>query len=478
MSGNSCRIILAALRGGAGKTLVSMGLSAAWHNQGLNVVPFKKGPDFIDAAWLTHAAGGDCHHLDSFMMPPDRMVSSFMINTAGSDIAVIEGNRGLFDGADVKGSHSTAALARLLKSPVILILDCTKVTRTSAAMVLGCLKFEPELDIKGVILNQIARSRHEDIIANSVKEYCGLPALGAIPKLKEFPMPERHLGLIPPQENNLADKVIKMASSVAEKYLDLKSLQRIARSAPKLKVPAYGLAETRSFTSPPTIGIIRDAAFQFYYPENIEELKRQGARIIEISALSDSRLPEVDALYIGGGFPETHAESLAANERFRASILEAVCRGLPVYAECGGAMYLGESITWREKTYPMVGAYPVSFGWRQTPSAHGYTILETENGNPFFDVGVSLKGHEFHYSEILEWDEGELAFAFKVKRGYGLDGMREGICHKNILATYTHVHVLGSPQWSAALVDAAAGFHKTKESPQAIIQEKNLLNFG
>ncbi len=461
MTNNSRRIVLAALRGGSGKTLVSMGLIAALTSRGLDIVPFKKGPDFIDAAWMSYAADRDCHHLDTFMIPQDEVSRCFASNSAGADGAVIEGNRGLFDGVDVQGSHSTAALAMQLDAPVILVLDCTKVTRTVAAMVLGCMKMEPELNIGGVVLNRIARSRHQDVIANSIREYCGLPTLGAIPKLKDLPMPERHLGLVPPQENNFSQRVVTGSKEMAEKYLDLDAIWQIAGSVSPIEF-SFESKQIRSTTASPIIGVVRDEAFQFYYPENIDALKRAGAKIVEINSLVDSQLPPLDALYIGGGFPETHAERLSENISFRSSLKKAIENGLPVYAECGGAMFLGESITWQDKTFPMTGAYPVSFGWSKAPRAHGYTILESAKLNPFFDMGVVLKGHEFHYSYVKEWREEELSFAFQVKRGHGLDGKQEGICYRNVLATYTHVHALGSPEWAPALVDVASSYRDVK----------------
>ena len=374
MTRNANRIIFSALRGSSGKTLLATGVIAALRKQGLNLACFKKGPDFIDAAWLGHAAGHACHHLDSFLMSPEYIRRSFVSHSAPFDGALIEGNRGLFDGVDSHGSHSTAALARLLKTPVVLVVDCTKVTRTAAAMVLGCMHLEPDIDIRGVILNQVAGSRHERIIASTIEDSCRLPILGAVPRFKDIPLRQRHLGLVPPGEAPSADVIVARAAQLAEDYIDLTRLSGIAQCAQPLTAAAVSYPSVGRAGNP-TIGIIRDEAFHFYYPENIEALRDAGAHLIEVSALTGRELPEIDALYIGGGFPEVYAEELAGNTSFKRSLKSAVDRGLPVYAECGGAILLGESLRWRGRHYPMAGVYPVRFGWSKKPSGHGYTVL-------------------------------------------------------------------------------------------------------
>jgi cobyrinic acid a,c-diamide synthase len=217
----------------------------------------------------------------------------------------------------------------------------------------------------------------------------------------------------------------------------------------------------------PVIGVVKDSAFQFYYPENLEALTRQGARVMEISAVRETRLPEVDALYIGGGFPETHARALAENAGFRQSLREAAKRGLPIYAECGGLMYLGESLSLGEKNYPMAGVLPIGFGMEKRPQGHGYTILETSEENPFFPVGREIRGHEFHYSRVLYVRGGESYFAFRVKRGEGIDRKRDGLCCREVLATYSHIHALGCPEWGAGLV-AKARMYRSTRGPAAV----------
>jgi len=468
MTGCCPRLVVAALRGGAGKTTVSLSMAAAWKKRGRQVVPFKKGPDYIDAAWLSLAAGESCYNLDTFLMGREQVLRSFFQKSTPVSLSLVEGNRGLYDGMDVAGSHSTAELAKLLRAPVVLVIDCDKVTRTAAAMILGCQRLDPEVAIKGVILNRVAGSRHEKILQIAVEQTCNLPILGAVPRMEDFPFPERHLGLTPPQEHLGVEKALARALEIAEKYLELDRLWEIAREAPPFRPSIEEVQplrrKNRKIPGRPTIGVVKDSAFQFYYPENLQGLSDAGARVVEVSAIQERELPPVDALYIGGGFPETHVRPLAENVSFRNSLREAVENGLPVYAECGGFMYLGESLTVDGRRYPMVGALPVAFQMEKRPQGHGYTLLEVEKENPFFAVGRMLKGHEFHYSRILSLGEGEITFAYRVKRGVGIDGARDGLCRKNVLATYSHLHALGTEGWADALVGRAMVYH-TGEVP-------------
>ncbi len=452
------RVLVAGLRGGDGKTLVAVGLQAAWRGRGMRVAPFKKGPDYIDAAWSASAAGRPCRNLDLFLQPQDVMLRSFGDGAAAADLAVIEGNRGLYDGADARGSFSTAELAKLLGAPVVLVVDCTKATRTVAASVLGCQRMDPEVFIGGVVLNRTAGARHEAVIRDAIRDATGLPVLGVLPKLSQEILPERHLGLVPPAEHADRLDAVRRAGEVAERYLDLNALLDLARQAPPFEVPDTPAPAVRPGPPEVRIGVFRDAAFQFYYPENLEALVRAGAALVDISPLRDPALPEVDALYIGGGFPETLAPGLAENDAFRASVRHAVELGMPVYAECGGAVFLGRSLVFRGQAYPMAGVLPVDFVFRDRPQGHGYVVLETVAENPFYPVGMELRGHEFHYTCVEDGLDEGLTFAFRVRRGKGYGGERDGLCHRNVLAAYTHIHALAVEQWAPALVDAAARF--------------------
>jgi len=459
------RLLIAGLRGSSGKTLVTLGILAAWARKGRRLMPFKKGPDYIDAAWLSLAANRPCRNLDLFLMSPQTIVQSLTGWVQPTDLAIIEGNRGLFDGLDAEGTCSTAELAKLLRAPVVLVVDCTKAIRTVAAIVLGCQRLDPQVPLRGVILNQLAGRRHESVVREAIAQICGLPVLGAIPRLPDLLFPERHLGLLPPQEHDRVAQALDQAAEVAEEYLDLEVLESLARQAPPLE--AHGPGPTAAGTAKPgavRIGVFRDAAFQFYYPENFEALMREGARLLDISPLSDARLPDVDALYMGGGFPETLAAGLASNQSFLQSFRRAVAKGLPVYAECGGAIFLGETLRVNDQQYPMAAILPVDFALGVKPQGHGYVVLETVASNPFYPVGETVRGHEFHYTYLQPRAEKELTFAFRVQRGHGMDGERDGLCRYNVLASYTHVHALATAGWAPALVRAAHRFRRRSQN--------------
>ena len=467
------RVVIAGVRGGSGKTILSLAIIAGLRSQrGLKVVPFKKGPDYIDAGWLSVSAQRPCYNLDPFFLSGEMILNSFVSHARG-DIAVIEGNRGLHDGMDAGGSYSTAELAKLLSSPVVLVIDCSKMTRTAAAVVLGCMHLDSEVAIKGVVLNRVAGERHEHVVRESISRYCSLPVVGVIPRLAADDIPERHMGLIPYQEHPDTVKVIALAEEIAGKYLDIDAITKIAMAAEPLeKTGTHPNFETKMGCVPVfskgrtvKIGVLRDSAFQFYYPENFEELEKRGAEIVDINALTDSRLPDVDALYIGGGFPETNALRLAGNTGFINSIRHMAERGLPIYAECGGLMFLGESITVGGEKYPMAGVFPITFEMKKRPQAHGYTIVEIDRPNPFYPTGTLLRGHEFHYSEVTGIAERTLqSSAFSMQRGKGIKDKRDGICVNNVLGTYTHIHALGSPEWASGLINCALKYKKDRET--------------
>ena len=482
------RVLIAALRGGSGKTVISIGMIAALARSGKTVAPFKKGPDYIDAGWLAMAAGRPCHNLDAFLCDDRSVVNSFFRYSHDADIAVIEGNRGLYDGLDAAGTTSSAALAGLLSSPVILCIDCTKSTRTMAALVMGCMHFDPKVNIAGVILNRVAGSRHENLLRQTIETYCQIPVVGAVPKLPGADFPERHMGLIPTPEHAWAAASIESAANMAANHIDLEAVYRIARTAEAVETNCSGskaqncdvhlfsgrksasASEDEGPCGPsPRIGVLKDAAFQFYYPENLDALAEAGADVLFVSPLASGELPAVDALYIGGGFPETHAEALSENRSFCSAVRDFASRGFPVYAECGGLMYLGESLVLDQVTYPMAGVLPVVFGFSKRPQGHGYTIITVNRDNPYFPAGMELKGHEFHYSRVMEWKGGASDLIFDMKKGRGLidcEGTpKDGVCIGNVMATYTHLHALGCPHWAHSLVRLARACRIASDSP-------------
>lgn len=459
-------IVIAGLSGGSGKTIISLGITAAWKEKGFKVSPFKKGPDYIDAGWLSKSAGRPCYNLDTFLCVPPIVRHSYQKNSKGCDIAVIEGNRGLYDGIDTDGSTSTAELAKLLKLPVLLVLDCTKSTRTMAALLMGCMKFDPEINICGVILNRIAGKRHEGKVRANIEKFCHIPVFGAVPKLKVEDFPERHMGLLTSEEHTFSDQAIKSTLKVARDTINLDKLYETVigkenNKEPETIVQINSLDVTPVIKPEPvTIGIIRDSAFQFYYPDNIDALKNLGASIVFISPLTEESIPDVHAIYMGGGFPETHAPQLAGNIAFRENLKKLSQNGLPIYAECGGLIFLGQSIQLGDHIFPMSGSLPIKFGLSKRPQGHGYTMVEVVNESPFFKKGEILKGHEFRYSRVLAIDYQDHEMAFKMERGKGILNKKDGFFKNNTFGTYTHIHALGSPSWAPALIKKAIEFKR------------------
>jgi cobyrinic acid a,c-diamide synthase len=448
--------MIAGLRGSTGKTLVALGLISAWQARGVTVAPFKKGPDYIDAAWHTRAGARPCRNLDTYLMTGEQVRRSVGEHGRSGDLALIEGNHGLFDGVGAETTASSAELAKLLQAPVLLLVDCTKATRTVAAMVLGCQHMDPELRLAGVLLNRVATPRQQRAVRTAVEETCGLPVLGSIPRLSDLEFPERHLGLLTPAEHPEAAGPIAIARQAVEAHVSMDRILALAESAPPLtwsvaatgEMPIEGRRAVR-------IGVVRDSAFTFYYPENLEALQGLGAELVAVNALKDSDLPGLDALYIGGGYPETHAAALAANGQFRAAVRREIEAGLPVIAECGGLIYLGEAMVMDGVAQPMVGIFPVTFELGKRPWGHGYTCVEVEEPNPFFAPGTILRGHEFRYSFVRTARREALILAFRMQRGAGFDRERDGLVYKNVLASFCHFHAAGTREWAKAVVRQA-----------------------
>ena len=449
-------IVVAGLGGGSGKSVVAVGLVAAYAGQGRKVVPFKKGPDYIDAGWLQLAAGQPCYNLDPYLMDRQTIRDSFAVHAAGAEMAIIEGNRGLYDGVNLQGAYSTAELAVELNLPVLLVVDCTKTTRTVAALVLGCRNLDPRVNIAGVVLNRLGTARHEAIVRQSVEHYTGIPVVGAIPRSKTDYFPQRHLGVTPHQEHAGAGKTAAMLAEMSAEHLDLQTIAGLMADV------ATRAADSKPAAASPSpkvrIGILKDAAFQFYYPENLDSLRDAGAELVEINAMTAEKLPDLDGLYIGGGFPETGARRLAENGSFRQSVKGAAESGMPLYAECGGLIYLGESILLEGEEYPLAGVFPIRFGLHRKPQAHGYTELEVCGDTPFYKTGEIIRGHEFRYSRVLSWQGNDADLVFAMQRGVGFLNGRDGLAYKNVLALYTHIHALATPQWAGNFVARAVEF--------------------
>jgi cobyrinic acid a,c-diamide synthase len=447
------RLLISAAHKSSGKTTLSLGICAALARRGLTVQSFKKGPDYIDPLWLSRASGRPCYNLDFYTQSHDEIKDSFT-RPDPTDISLIEGNKGLYDGTDIEGGNSSAALARLLNTPVILVIDTQGITRSLAPLLLGFQSFEADVNIAGVILNKIGGSRHESKLRAVVERYTDIPVLGAVQRDKELLITERHLGLIPSNEVGEANSVIDKISQKIANQVDIDRILDIARQVPSLSRPSPEHPEPVK-PHDITIGIARDAAFGFYYPDDLQALSSAGAKLVEFDTLNDSHLPEIDGLFIGGGFPETHMEALEANESLRTDIKQVIENGMPAYAECGGLMYLANNIKWHDQTRKMAGVIQADVVMHDAPVGRGYVLLEETDDCPWIFSNTSdrtLHVHEFHYSELINI-QSTFKFAYRVDRGTGIMDQKDGLIYKNLVATYAHQrHVSGNP-WAKYFVE-------------------------
>lgn len=454
--------MLAGTGGDSGKTLVTLGLTATWRRQGLTVTPFKKGPDYIDPAWLSLASGTQARNLDTWMMGHQAVLGSFTRNASRDGINLVEANRGLHDGEDSAGTHSSAELSKLLKMPVILIIPAIKVTRTVAAIALGLQMLDREVAIGGIILNRVGTARQEAVIRSAIENDLDLPVLGSIPRIKGELLSSRHLGLVTPEEHSQNRRVIASAADIISNSVDLQKMKSIAENAPPLNYPSATSGQESPSRKSLRIGYFRSPAFTFYYPENLEVIDQYGAVKIPVDPLTDRALPDLDALYIGGGFPETHAASLSSNESFRLTVAQAAEKGLPIWAECGGLIFLCRSVLWQGTSYPMAGVFPADTMLDPRPAGHGYEEVSVDQPNPFLETGTVLRGHEFHYSRLTKVDFSNTHTIFNVHRGTGLGNKRDGLIRRNVVACYLHLHARGSPEWFPGLLSAAAKFAESR----------------
>jgi len=461
-------LLISSPQGHSGKTIVTIGLCNALKRKGLSIQPFKKGPDYIDPSWLTVAAGRSCRNLDLFLVPKEKLIQTFEQACEKADLAIVEGAMGLYDGLDSYGT--TAEIARLFTIPILLVVNTSRMTSSIAAMVKGYQLFQTDIKIAGVILNYVSGRRHEEKLKDAVEQHCGVPVVGSIPRDSDLLIAERHLGLIPSPESSEAERLVERIGRKLEAYLDLNKILTIARSS-KAPQPLSLLPKERKTKKSPLpsgerervrgaagmartkIGVIRDRAFNFYYPENLEALVNEGAEILFVDSFKD-RLPKVDGLYIGGGFPEFFLKELEKNRGLRKDVAKAIEAGLPVYAECAGLMYLCQKIHWQGRSHEMVGVIPAEVQVSEKPEGHGYVIAEIIDENPLFPTGLAIRGHEFHHSKVSI--KNGVKFAYQIKRGHGIDGKRDGVLYKNMFAAYTHLHALGTPCWAEAFVSLAA----------------------
>jgi len=461
------RIMFSAVNGGSGKTFITMGVIAALSARGLKIQAFKKGPDFIDAKWHTLASGRSCYNLDLHLFH-DEVRSLFLQKSEDFDISIIEGNHGLFDSIDSDGFGSSAYLARHLATPVILILNCTKMSRSVAAIINGFLNFEPETRIVGVILNNVAGKRHEDKMRQSIEQHCNVPVLGVVNKSSGVNLEQRHLGIVTTENNAEAENIVSALKTIAEKSIDL---DKIVEAAMAVQSPIENFRSAKKTGDKSVmkkkqsviIAVARDAALNFYYPDNLEALEDEGAQLVFFSPMKDTNLPKADGVYLGGGYPEIYARELAENQNMKRSIFEFIDNGLPVFAECGGMMYLTEKIIMENNEYNMAGIIPAQSVMHKKPQGKGYveliTSLENKFDNPdtkktLWEIppGVFIRAHEFHYS-VLQNLPKTMDCIFFMNRGVGISENRDGLLFKNLLATYAHFHCRAASWWAHSFVN-------------------------
>ncbi len=457
-------LLVSAAHRSSGKTTIALGLAAALSQRGWAVQPFKKGPDYIDAMWLASASARACYNLDPYLTSLDQVRAFFSRRTQHCDLALVEGNQGLHDGLALDGSNSNAALSVALGLPVVLVLDTRGMTRGIAPLILGYQAFDPRVRIAGVILNRVGGTRHEQKLREVIEAYTDVPVLGALAERMDVAIDERHLGLIPSNEAVHCEAVVARIGAAIAANVDLDRL--LAAAGPRLAAgPQPVTASTCARRPDVRIGIAQDRAFGFYYSDDLEALAAEGAELVPFDTLRDATLPRVDALLIGGGFPEMVAPQLEANRVLRTQIREAIETGLPAYAECGGLMYLTRSLTVAGRRHEMVGAIGADVLMHARPVGRGYVELEATgaaawNAGP--SAGVRLRAHEFHHSALENVDP-TLRFAYRVVRGHGIDGKNDGIVRRNLLASYSHLRSIGDCDWARRFV---AFIRSTKQSPQ------------
>ncbi len=438
------RFLIAAAHKSSGKTVISTGLSRALTMRGLTVQTFKKGPDYIDPMWLGLASGRPCYNLDFNTMTEGEVCNLLCSRADGANISVIESNKGLYDGVDLHGADSNAAMAKLVKAPVVLVVDTTGTTRGIAPLLVGYQAFDAGVNIAGVILNKTGGPRHEGKLRAAVEEYTDIPVLGAVGRSADLEIGERHLGLTTPSETGMIQGVIDTLGQRMTDSVDLDALIAIAARAPDLEF-AQGSSVT-SFAKGLRIGVARDTAFGFYYPDDFEAFEAAGAELAFFDAINDAHLPVVDGLFIGGGFPETSMAKLEANFGIRREIKRAIEAGLPAYAECGGLMYLCETLEWQGQKHEMVGVIPGNAVMCERPQGRGHTHLDPSDDCLWQIEGGAFRAHEFHYAKIDNLPAAT-KFGFDVKRGAGISGAHDGIVVNNLMAGFCHMRNTASNPW-------------------------------
>ena len=436
--------------------MVSMGLARAATRRSLGVQTFKKGPDYIDPLWLKAASYNPCYNLDPYLQSDKELHSLYYNNP--NDVVIVEGTMGLHDGLAVDGSDSNAAVAKRLALPVLLVIDCRGMHRTIASLVNGIMQFDPDLSFSGLILNRIRSSRHASKIEHAVNEYCDVSVVGVIPEQPSLHIDERELGLVPAPDHPTANNYIDTVADTLESSCNLDKL--LLHNT----ISDHSLTKNTVVEESPcslTIGIAKDEAFHFYYEDDLEKLRSRGVRLVPFSPIHDRLPADLDGVLIGGGFPERHAAALSQNQTCREDLAKRISDGLPVRAECGGLMYLSQSIKTDNVVWPMVGALSGAVTMQASPQGRGYMKLKFNLEHPYANTSSNtLPAHEFHHSKIT-FDTAP-ACVYQVERGHGIDGRHDGACIHNVVASYAHFRHTEATPWIDWFLDS---IQRAKQAP-------------
>lgn len=448
------RIVIAGTASGVGKTTVTVGLARALRARGLRVAVFKCGPDYLDPTYHARAIDGPCHNLDGWMMGRDAVIATFCHASRGADIALLEGVMGLFDGASPHGEEgSTAEIAKWLSAPVVLVCDAAGMARSVAALGRGFATFDPDLRLVGLVCNRVGSRSHLELLGKATRGEP--PVLGGLPKETSLAFPGRHLGLRTADRDAVPEHVFAAWGERVAGWLEVDALLAHARAAPPLPEPASVAAPVPA-AARCRIGLAFDEAFHFYYDDNLRRLESLGAELVRFSPLHDPRLPEVDGLYLGGGYPEVHAEALSANAPMLADVAAFAAAGRPIYAECGGLMYLSNGIRTRDGVlHPMAALIPGEAVMCERLAALGYVEVETQTRSVLGPAGLRFRGHQFRYSELRGMPD-QLERVYSVRRRRSGEVEREGYRAGSVVASYVHAHWASNPLVASEFVDACA----------------------
>ena len=458
------RIMIAGTNSGVGKTTVTLGIMSALVQRGIKVQGFKAGPDYIDPSHHTFVTGNASRNLDTWMMCEDACRELFERSALNADVSVIEGVMGLYDGSiDSSGHGSSAHLAKILNTPVILVVNARGVAQSAGAVVMGFKEFDREVNLAGIVINNVASQNHYDIIKKAIEESCSVAVLGYLKKQSDITIPERHLGLIPSEEKKINSALYDKLGQMVLETIDIDKLQEIAGSAAVFPDYNRSIFIERGSSLDVTLAVARDSAFCFYYQDDIDLFEALGAKIIEFSPLADKSLPDgIDGIFMGGGFPELFADRLMKNESMMSSILEAHKQGTVIYGECGGMMYLLEKLIDCEgRSFKMSGVLIGTSRMENRRQGLGYVITDATCDNIICESADTFRAHEFHWSKLQDVPD-DTVFAYNTRKSNGKKTGIDGICKSNVLASYTHIHFSSNPDLAKSILSTMAKRSKHK----------------